>query len=1473
MSTPLQLPTGKAARLTAAAGTILASLPFLASVAFAGNLLQYSEEFDKWTMVRGTKVSPNAYPAPNGTQTADSLIDSPSINGARVAANTVTATDGGVYTFSVYLKAGSLTKAVLATRNGPTGDHSGLKFITLTNTWQRYHVTTASLKPGKPITAEIHPGDYDREKGNIYAWGAQLEPGNTPTEYQKTPLSTPPPTDTTAPAAPAGLSAQAGTSVQLTWNANTEADLAGYRVYRAMAGSTSFSQIGTPTTPGLNDANVTAGSSYTYRVTAVDKTGNESAPANVSATVPVPDTTPPAVPAGLSAQAGKPVQLAWTANSETDLAGYRVYRAASGSSTFAVIGAPSTAAHADSNVTPGLAYSYRVTALDKTGNESASSNVVSAAIPVDAPSGLSAIVAPGQVELQWTAPAGSIAGYRVERAVDGSTAFAQIAAPNATSHVDTAVSGGNTYTYRVIAVGTAGHASVPSASVTVPVPDVIPPAAPAGLVAAAGKPVQLNWTANSEPDLAGYRVYRAESGSSSFAPLAETTSPSHSDNNVTPGLAYSYRVTAFDRSDNESTPSATASATIPVESPSGLTASLVDGKVALQWTAPAGSIAGYRVERAVDASTSFAQIAAPATTSYLDGNVETGKTYTYRVKAVGTAGNESPASATASVSIPTPPPPADGGSESNGVNLIHYSEEFEKWTPIRSPKVSPDLATAPDGQPTADHLYDNSARDGARIDANTITSEGSEYTYSVYLKAGSVNTAVLCVRNGPNGNHSAFKQVTLSDQWQRFAVTTPVIPAGGPMTPEIHAGRYDKDTGFIMVWGAQYEKGSVPTTYQKTPGGTTTPPADTTPPATPTGLSASVATGVKLTWNANTEGDLLGYRVYRATTENGTYNQVGNPTESNLTDGNVSEGGTYWYKVAAEDKTGNVSPLSSAVSATVPTTSVTVPAPTGLTASLANNEITLAWTGSTGIASYRVERGINSTVSLNTLGEATTTKYVDGLISGGNSYSYRVRAIDANGNVSDPSNVVTVSVPLPPPPTSAGALNVRDYGANPAKDGDDRAAIQACLNAAISQGKDVYFPAGYYWLSSRVYFLKGNNVAIFGDGMTKSIIAGNTDRDSLLQIERCNGVTVRDLRFEGSLTNEQNTNVWPAIEPFLSSGTTVRRVHTYGTGYLVRDNSATDTLIEDAVCEDYGRIGYLVGSGGTVRNTKFVCRPSWVFADQMNGIYASAGKQNILIENNQFIHCGSYAMTLWGSNSGVWTENVTVQHNLFERCDRALVIAASASGPGYRNVKFLNNTVRQCADKSIHIGKFNGSNADGTALVIDGNVFEDPGSDMAIFLTNWNASGPITGVRITNNEFRQPTKSAYYGLYLWQNSAAFSDILVENNTISDIGHNGTTEKAHCGIYLRSGTVTIRGNTLSHWQYAGYGMTVDALRIDSGATNCVITNNTFNGTGAPGCYGARMTSSGSSTNGSITNSLFRKAKLNPNGIPTSGNVIE
>jgi hypothetical protein len=103
----------------------------------------------------------------------------------------------------------------------------------------------------------------------------------------------------------------------------------------------------------------------------------------------VHDTFPPAIPSGLqavfSSVGQKPfIDLTWAPNTESDLAGYLVYRRTSTSSFVAVSAAPVKApAWRDNDVHPGQRYYYTVAAIDLRGNQSVQSAPAEESVPLE----------------------------------------------------------------------------------------------------------------------------------------------------------------------------------------------------------------------------------------------------------------------------------------------------------------------------------------------------------------------------------------------------------------------------------------------------------------------------------------------------------------------------------------------------------------------------------------------------------------------------------------------------------------------------------------------------------------------------------------------------------------------------------------------------------------------------------------------------------------------------------------------------------------------------------------------------------------------------------------------------------------------------------------------------------------------------------------------------------------------------------
>lgn len=182
---------------------------------------------------------------------------------------------------------------------------------------------------------------------------------------------------TTLPQAATGLSAIAmnPTQVDLSWN-DTVGET-GFQVKRSSNGLTGWTVISTTAAHATTFSDTTAvpGTTYFYRVRAVNASGRSAASNTVKAVTALTGT--PNTPTNLTAsrQSGGSVKLAWQDMSSDEL-GFRVMRSQGISwSPLATVAAEATS-FTDLTASAGTAYSYRVRAFDAAG-ASAHGNTVS----------------------------------------------------------------------------------------------------------------------------------------------------------------------------------------------------------------------------------------------------------------------------------------------------------------------------------------------------------------------------------------------------------------------------------------------------------------------------------------------------------------------------------------------------------------------------------------------------------------------------------------------------------------------------------------------------------------------------------------------------------------------------------------------------------------------------------------------------------------------------------------------------------------------------------------------------------------------------------------------------------------------------------------------------------------------------------------------------------------------------------------
>ncbi|MBI5231866.1 MAG: fibronectin type III domain-containing protein, partial [Coriobacteriales bacterium] len=169
--------------------------------------------------------------------------------------------------------------------------------------------------------------------------------------------------------------ADEGTALDLTWNANAEPTVTGYRVYRAPSVAGSYQLVATlGLVTSYTDSTVPKNSRPYYKIAAADGSGNLSAQ-SAHATALAVDNVAPATPA-LSARdvpfTSGEVALVWSAATASDLSGYNVYRSTSPDGPFESVGtvSKSTTKLVATGLTDETPYYFKVAAFDTSYNES-----------------------------------------------------------------------------------------------------------------------------------------------------------------------------------------------------------------------------------------------------------------------------------------------------------------------------------------------------------------------------------------------------------------------------------------------------------------------------------------------------------------------------------------------------------------------------------------------------------------------------------------------------------------------------------------------------------------------------------------------------------------------------------------------------------------------------------------------------------------------------------------------------------------------------------------------------------------------------------------------------------------------------------------------------------------------------------------------------------------------------------------------
>ena len=333
-------------------------------------------------------------------------------------------------------------------------------------------------------------------------------------------------------------------------------------------------------------------------------------------------------------ESGKPV-LSWDA--VEGAAEYQVWNKTSSSGRYKLYKTTTETSMTNADAEVGKAYYYKVKAIsaDNSTGDSYISGQKYITCDLPRPSvTVSNVASTGKIKLSWNAVEGA-GRYEVERATAEDGEYILLTTTEKTSVINTKITAGDTYYYRVRAI----HASKTSANSayseivhsTCALPK--PVNLKASNVASTGKP-KLTWDDVNGADV--YEIYRAEGESAGYALIGTADSGSFTDETALPGITYSYKVKAA-ISTNPSAGSAASSAvsrTCDVARPVLKLSNVAStGKIKLSWDAVEGADE-YGVYRATSKNGTYTLLTTTEKTSVINTKTTAGNTYYYKLKAI-----------------------------------------------------------------------------------------------------------------------------------------------------------------------------------------------------------------------------------------------------------------------------------------------------------------------------------------------------------------------------------------------------------------------------------------------------------------------------------------------------------------------------------------------------------------------------------------------------------------------------------------------------------------------------------------------------------------------------------------------------------------------------------------------------------------------------------------------------------------------
>ena len=248
--------------------------------------------------------------------------------------------------------------------------------------------------------------------------------------------------------------------------------------------------------------------------------------------------------------------------------------------------------------------------------------------------------AQGRPTLKWNAVSGA-AKYEVYRARSKDGDYIKYATVTGTSYTNTSyIENGNTYYYKVRALGSDGTAGPDSTPVSVTYKAPFGAPLVTGSKDSQGRPA-LKW--DKVTDAAKYEVYRARSKDGTYSLMSTQSATGYTNTSyLANGTTYYYKVRALKANGTASAYSSVVTityGTVPTPAAPAMRSAKADSAgITVSWDTAANAVS-YNVYRTADAGSSWTQVASSVKgTSYKDTTVQKGVKYGYKVRGVAADG-------------------------------------------------------------------------------------------------------------------------------------------------------------------------------------------------------------------------------------------------------------------------------------------------------------------------------------------------------------------------------------------------------------------------------------------------------------------------------------------------------------------------------------------------------------------------------------------------------------------------------------------------------------------------------------------------------------------------------------------------------------------------------------------------------------------------------------------------------------------